>query len=72
MQRSAAGPGMNSGGAVESTGTQTTARQTTPGSAPGLEYTRFFSREGIDPFDEIEWEMRSAVIGNEKGAVVFE
>ena len=39
---------------------------------PGLEYERFFTREGIDPFDEIEWEMRSAVIGNEKGAVVFE
>jgi ribonucleoside-diphosphate reductase alpha chain len=72
MQRGAAGPGMSSGGAVESTGTQTTARQTTPESAPGLEYTRFFSREGIDPFDEIEWETRSAVIGNEKGAVVFE
>jgi ribonucleoside-diphosphate reductase alpha chain len=70
MQRGAAGPGMSSGSPVEST--QTTAGQTTPGSAPGLEYTRFFSREGIDPFDEIEWEMRSAVIGNEKGAVVFE
>ena len=41
-------------------------------SASGLEYTRFFIREGIDPFDEIEWDMRSAVIGNEKGSVVFE
>ena len=39
---------------------------------PGLEYTRFFTKEGIDPFDEIEWDMRSAVIGNEKGSVVFE
>ena len=26
----------------------------------------------VDPFDEIEWETRSAVIGNEKGEVVFE
>src|SRR5687768_13405832 len=41
-------------------------------TAPGLEYDRFFTREGIDPFDEIEWEVRSAVIGNEKGSVVFE
>ena len=28
--------------------------------------------EGVDPFDEVEWDMRSAVIGNEKGEVVFE
>ncbi len=40
--------------------------------ATGLEYTRVFAREGIDPFDEIEWDSRSAVIGNEKGEVVFE
>ena len=39
-----------------------------PLRAPGLEFERFFSRDGIDPFDEVEWETRSAVIGNEKGA----
>jgi ribonucleoside-diphosphate reductase alpha chain len=38
----------------------------------GLEFVRYFSQEGIDPFDEIEWDLRSAVIGNEKGQVVFE
>ena len=43
-----------------------------PVGAPGLEYDRFFTKEGIDPFDEIEWDIRSAVIGNEKGSVVFE
>ena len=43
-----------------------------PVGAPGLEYERFFTKEGIDPFDEIEWDVRSAVIGNEKGSVVFE
>ena len=43
-----------------------------PVGAPGIEYNRFFSKEGIDPFDEIEWDTRSAVIGNEKGSVVFE
>ncbi len=26
----------------------------------------------MDPFDEVEWEIRAAVIGNEKGKVVFE
>ena len=38
----------------------------------GLEFQRVFSREGVDPFDDIEWETRSAVIGNERGDVVFE
>jgi ribonucleoside-diphosphate reductase alpha chain len=40
--------------------------------APGLEFPRFFTLPGVDPFDEVEWEIRSAVIGNEKGKVVFE
>ena len=40
--------------------------------APGLEFLRYFSRDGVDPFDEIEWELRSAVIANEKGETVFE
>src|SRR5687767_557295 len=41
-------------------------------SVPGLEFPRYFTLPGVDPFDEIEWEIRSAVIGNEKGKVVFE
>ena len=43
-----------------------------PTAIPGLEFARWFTREGVDPFDEIEWELRYAVIGNEKGEVVFE
>ncbi len=58
---------------VEATrGEITTSRPSTSASAAGLEFTRYFSREGVDPFDEIEWDIRSAVIGNEKGQVVFE
>ena len=41
-------------------------------TAPGLEFPRYFTLPGVDPFDEVEWETRSAVIGNEKGRVVFE
>jgi len=40
--------------------------------APGLEFPRFFTVAGTDPFDQVEWELRDAVIGNEKGALVFE
>src|SRR5689334_20716295 len=39
---------------------------------PGLEFPRYFTLPGVDPFDAVEWEIRSAVIGNEKGKVVFE
>ena len=38
----------------------------------GLEFPRYFSRAGTDPFEEIDWESRDAVIGNEQGEVVFE
>ncbi|HZR22222.1 MAG TPA: vitamin B12-dependent ribonucleotide reductase [Vicinamibacterales bacterium] len=41
-------------------------------SAPGLTFPRFFTEAGVDPFDEVEWELRHAVIGNERGNVVFE
>ena len=39
---------------------------------PGLEFPRFFSRDGQDPFDEVEWELRLAIITNERGESVFE
>ncbi|MGH9750201.1 MAG: LAGLIDADG family homing endonuclease, partial [Candidatus Polarisedimenticolia bacterium] len=41
-------------------------------AADGLRIERYFTRPGVDPFDEVEWEVRDALIGNEKGAVVFE
>src|SRR6187399_1793708 len=41
-------------------------------STPGLEFSRYFTLPGVDPFDEVELEVSSAVIGNEKGKVVFE
>ena len=44
-------------------------------AAPGLTFPRFFTDAGpgrVDPFDEVEWEVRAAVIGNERGDVVFE
>jgi ribonucleoside-diphosphate reductase alpha chain len=33
---------------------------------------RYFTRPGEDPFDAVEWELRSARISNEKGETVFE
>jgi ribonucleoside-diphosphate reductase alpha chain len=38
----------------------------------GLKVERHFTRAGVDPYDEIEWELRTASITNEKGKLVFE
>jgi ribonucleoside-diphosphate reductase alpha chain len=38
----------------------------------GLTVNRFFTREGVDPMSEVEWERRSAIISGESGRVVFE
>ncbi|MFA6446913.1 MAG: vitamin B12-dependent ribonucleotide reductase [Patescibacteria group bacterium] len=38
----------------------------------GLNIKRFYTTEGVSPYDELEWEHRDAVITNEKGKVVFE
>ena len=38
----------------------------------GLTFRRFFTQEGIHPFSQVEWELRTAVISNEKGEKIFE
>ncbi len=45
---------------------------TTKNGTQGLTFGRFFTKQGIHPFDEIEWELRTAVITNEKGEKIFE
>jgi ribonucleoside-diphosphate reductase alpha chain len=41
-----------------------------PGRGTVLE--RFFTTAGVDPYSEVEWDLRSAVISGEDGRVVFE
>ena len=41
-------------------------------SPPGMVFPRFFTDAGVDPFDEVAWDLREAVIGNGRGEVVFE
>ena len=38
----------------------------------GLRFPRVFTRAGSHPFDEVEWDLRTAGISNENGQVVFE
>ena len=37
----------------------------------GMSLKRFFTTPGIDPFDEIEWDIRSATITNDKQETIF-
>jgi ribonucleoside-diphosphate reductase alpha chain len=40
--------------------------------AGGIEFPRFFTREGVSPYDLVEWETRTATIASEKGEVIFQ
>jgi len=40
--------------------------------APGLSFRRFFTKLGVSPYDEIEWEKRTALITDAKGNAIFE
>jgi ribonucleoside-diphosphate reductase alpha chain len=50
----------------------TTAAAPHTSSAPGLHFSRYFSRPGVSPFDEVQWEHRDAIIQDYKGKLVFE
>jgi ribonucleoside-diphosphate reductase alpha chain len=38
----------------------------------GLEFKRFYTQEGLPPFEAVEWESRTAAITSESGEVIFE
>jgi len=39
---------------------------------PGLTVERYFTRQGVDPFQTVEWELRDAVISGADGRIFFE
>ncbi len=57
----------NRDGKLRSIGSRRAARKPL-----GLTIPRHFTRAGDDPFDSVEWELRTARITNERGEVVFE
>jgi ribonucleoside-diphosphate reductase alpha chain len=63
-----------SGSATPNTETSGTGTRAVPraGKAQGLLVPRYFTTPGVDPADEIAWELRSAGINGEDGKVVFE
>jgi ribonucleoside-diphosphate reductase alpha chain len=48
---------------------QTTAAKK---KAPGLSFRRLFTKPGVSPYDEIEWDLRTAQITDSQGGVIFE
>ena len=41
-------------------------------TAPGLSFRRFFTKPGVSPYDELEWDLRLAQITDSHGGVIFE
>ena len=44
----------------------------TPNTQRGLIFTRRFTTEGLSPYDELQWEQRTASITDSKGNIIFE
>jgi ribonucleoside-diphosphate reductase alpha chain len=40
--------------------------------SPGLSFRRLFTKPGVSPYDEVEWEVRTAAITDAQGNVIFE
>ncbi len=43
-----------------------------PNKTSGLTVRRFFTKPGVSPYDEVEWERRTASITDSKGGIIFE
>ena len=51
---------------------QTVAEGEKSRSRKGLEFNRYYTKSGADPFESVEWEVRTAAITSESGEVIFE
>jgi ribonucleoside-diphosphate reductase alpha chain len=57
---------------VKGAHTSTETQVATAKKAPGLAFRRFFTKPGVSPYDEIEWERRTAQITDAHGTTIFE
>jgi ribonucleoside-diphosphate reductase alpha chain len=49
----------------------TSTEKKAAGARKGLTFERHFTDGKVSPFDAVEWEKRTALIGNEKGVTIF-
>jgi len=52
--------------------TTTDAALQTPNRQGGLTFSRRFSKEGVSPYADVQWERRTALIADSKGNPIFE
>src|SRR5512135_1897086 len=50
----------------------TSATTTSTRKASGLSFRRLFTKAGVSPYDEVEWELRTASITDAQGNSIFE
>ncbi len=51
---------------------KTSTGKTRKSTRKGITVPRLFSRAGVNPFDTVEWERRTAGISDDKGQIIFE
>jgi ribonucleoside-diphosphate reductase alpha chain len=52
--------------------TSSTASPATRSRTAALNFDRFFSKPGVSPYDEVQWELRTASITDASGKTIFE
>jgi ribonucleoside-diphosphate reductase alpha chain len=57
--------------ALNSKAVETSKSVDTSGVSSGLIFERYLTDGKVSPFDKVEWEKRTALIGNEKGVTIF-
>src|SRR5258707_8286992 len=67
-----ANPEMTMLGGPDDRDTLTAGTQAPPVQKRGLQFRRYYTTQGVHPFDAVDWEIRTAVISNEKGETIFE
>jgi ribonucleoside-diphosphate reductase alpha chain len=56
----------------ERASTVESTRETRAAARRGMVVPRVFSTEGVSPYEQVDWELRTAAIKDEKGRVIFE
>jgi len=52
-------------------GSAATSTAAAPKNLGGVRFDRFFTRAGVSPYSEVQWERRDAVIQDFKGNIIF-
>jgi ribonucleoside-diphosphate reductase alpha chain len=59
-------------GNIDETESKKINKSSAPQRQRGLIFRRYYSKPDVHPYDEIDWELRTASIINEKGEIIFE